>query len=325
MLRRMSSTGFIQLVPLGGVEAHPFANPTAPGCDNGGANCTNGNHGYSWNWNNGGTSGLPTGTYSDNFGYTNLLTNPDYTVFKSNWAWANKIDEKNLAVKFDLSGKLGELIDWTAGARYSDREVNYVHGRYLINGAGVGTGTAAPGGTLPGAGDPGGNCCLGAASGTWIYYSDPGYADIPYLTPGTNATGASLNLIYNNFANGPIAVKNPVTGGMTNPSTYLNTLWTQAGVANNTEAFFKDALNSYDVKEKTTAVFVMGDAGDDVFHANYRRAHPVTRAWKWTAARRIRMARPTSARHRGTASTQTMWRSRAPAATRTCCRRSTSC
>ncbi len=254
---------------VGGVEAHPFANPTAPGCDNGGANCTNGNHGYSWNWNNGGTSGLPTGTYSDNFGYTNLLTNPDYTVFKSNWAWANKIDEKNLAVKFDLSGKLGELIDWTAGARYSDREVNYVHGRYLINGAGVGTGTAAPGGTLPGAGDPGGNCCLGAASGTWIYYSDPGYADIPYLTPGTNATGASLNLIYNNFANGPIAVKNPVTGGMTNPSTYLNTLWTQAGVANNTEAFFKDALNSYQVKEKTTAVFVMGDSGNDVFHANY--------------------------------------------------------
>ncbi len=66
-------------------------------------------------------------------------------------------------------------------------------------------------------------------------------------------------------------MKNPVTGGMTNPATYLNTLWKQAGVPNNTERFFKDPLNSYNVKEKTTAVFIMGDAGDadGVYHANF--------------------------------------------------------
>ena len=48
---------------------------------------------------------------------------------------------------------------------------------------------------------------------------------------------------------------------MTNPATYLNTLWTQAGVPNGTEKFFKDALNSYDIMEKTTAAYHHGRCG----------------------------------------------------------------
>ena len=242
-------------------SANPSIQPTAPGCNNGANNCTNGNHGYAWTWNNGGTAGLPSAGYSNNYGYTSLLSNPAYTLFKSNWAWANTNDEKQYSFKFNLRARAG-IIDLTGGARYQDREVGYVHGRYLENGinpygiGGVGAGTAA------------GNCCIGAGSGTWLYYQDPGYAKIPYSTPQTNP---NLLLTYNNFANGPIAVKNPVTGGMTDPATYLNTLWKQAGVPNGTEAFFKDALNSYQVKEKTTAVFIMGDAGDSagLFHANF--------------------------------------------------------
>ncbi|MBS0374616.1 MAG: TonB-dependent receptor [Proteobacteria bacterium] len=236
--------------------------PGAPGCNNGGNNCTNGNHGYAWVWTNGGTSGLPTATYSDNYGYTNVLSNPVYTLFKSNWAWANKVDEKNWALKFNLKTALTDVIDLSAGARYASREVDYVHGRYLINGidpygiGGVGAGTAA------------GNCCIGAGSGTYIYYSDPGYATIPYSTPQTNP---NLLLLYNNFATGTIGVKNPYTSGMTNPATYLNTLWSQAGVQNATEAFFADPLNSYDVKERSGAAYVMGDAGDanHSWHANF--------------------------------------------------------
>jgi iron complex outermembrane recepter protein len=243
-------------------SANPSIQPTAPGCNNGGNDCTNGNHGYAWIWRNGGTSGLPAASYPNNYGYTNVLSNPAYTLFKSNWAWANKVDEKNYAFKFDLKGKVSDLITVTGGARYQDREIDYVHGRYLENGidplgvGGVGAGTAA------------GNCCTGPGSGTYLYFQDPGYAAIPYSTPQTNP---NLLLTYNNFANGPIAVKNPVTGGMTDPSTYLNTLWRQAGVVNNSERFFKDALNSYNVKEKTTSVFVMGDAGDanGLFHANF--------------------------------------------------------
>ncbi len=239
----------------------PSIQAGAPGCNNGGNNCANGNHGYAWLWNNGGTSGLPSASYPNNYGYSSVLSNPAYTLFKSNWAWANTVDEKQYAFKFDLHGKAG-IIDLTGGGRYQDREVNYVHGRYLEDGVapygigGVGAGTAA------------GNCCTSPASGTYLYYQDPGYAAIPYSTPQTNP---NLLLTYHNFANGPIAVKNPVTGGMTDPATYLNTVWKGAGVPNATERFFKDALNSYDVKEKTTAVFVMGDAGDQggLFHANF--------------------------------------------------------
>jgi len=237
----------------------PSVQPTAPGCNNGGTNCTNGNHGYAFIWNNGGTTGLPSATYPNNYGYTNVLSNPAYTLFKSNWAWANTVDEKQYSFKFDLHAKAGS-IDLSGGGRYQDRQVDYVHGRYLESGVnpygigGVGAGTKT------------GNCCIDAASGTWLYYQDPGYAAIPYSTPQTNS---NLLLNYNNFAVGNIAVKNPVTGGMTDPATYLNTLWKQAGVTNNTERFFKDPLNSFEVKEKTTAVFVMGDAGNEVYHANF--------------------------------------------------------
>ncbi|MBS0377627.1 MAG: TonB-dependent receptor [Proteobacteria bacterium] len=237
--------------------------PTAPGCNNGGNSCTNGNHGYQFVYGNGGTSGLPTVFYPSgaaNYGYSNVLSNPAYTLFKSNWAWANTIDEKNWAIKGNLYFKAGSVIDMTAGVRYEHREADYVHGRYLEDGinpygvGGVGAGTAA------------GNCCVGPASGTWLYYQDPGYATIPWSTPQTNP---NLLLTVNNFASGPIAVKNPYTGGMTNPATYLNTVWTQAGIPNGTEKLFVDALNSYDVTNKTTSAFVMGDVGDSVYHANF--------------------------------------------------------
>ena len=250
-------------------SASPSVQLAAPGCNNGSNNCTNGNHGYAWVWSNGGTSGLPSASYPNNYGYTALLSNPAYTLFKSNWAWANKVDEKNYSAKFNVHFQAGSVVTVSAGARYQSREVDYVHGRYMESGVnpygigGVGAGTDA------------GNCCTkngdgthNASVGTWLYFNDPGYATIPYSTPQTNP---NLVLNYNNFANGQIAVKNPYTGGMTNPSTYLNTLWAQAGVPNNTETFFKDALNSYDVKEKTSSAYVMGDAGepDGVFHANF--------------------------------------------------------
>jgi TonB-dependent receptor len=234
--------------------------PTAPGCNNGGNSCANGNHGYAFLYNNGGSSGLPTVSYPNNYGYTDVLSNPAYTLFKSNWAWANKVDEKDWAVKGSLTFRASSSLELTTGVRYEQRETDYVHGRYLIDGVnpygigGVGAGTAA------------GNCCISAASGTWIYYSDPGYATIPYSTPQTNA---NLLTTVNNFGSGPIAVKNPYTSGMANPSTYLNSLWGAAGVPNNTEQFFTDALNSYNVTNKTSAVFFMGDAGDEKYHANF--------------------------------------------------------
>ena len=71
--------------------------PSAPGCNNGQLcpNSTTGNHGYEFNYSNGGTSGLPSVSYLP----ANVLSNPAYTTFKSNWAWANLTDEKNFAVE----------------------------------------------------------------------------------------------------------------------------------------------------------------------------------------------------------------------------------
>src|SRR5882724_2852434 len=59
-------------------SANPSIQPTAPGCNNGANNCTNGNHGYAFIWNNGGTTGLPSVNYPNNYGYTNVLSNPAY-------------------------------------------------------------------------------------------------------------------------------------------------------------------------------------------------------------------------------------------------------
>ena len=251
--------------------ASGVTSPAAPGCNNGGASCDNGNHGYAFEWTNGGKSGLPTVNYPDAFGYTDLLSNPAYTTFKSNWAWANFTDEKNQAIKGNLHFKASNSLTISGGVRLAKRTVDQGFGRYLIDGATLGTSGV-------GAGTAAGNCCIAAGqSGTGIYYSDPGYSAIPFSIAGPLPSGSvgssnpELVKYYDSFASGTIAVKDPKVGGMTDPSTYLNTLWTQAGVANDTQAYFEDTLSSFEVDEKTHAVYLMGDVGDesDNYHANF--------------------------------------------------------
>ncbi len=244
--------------------------PAAPGCNNGGTSCTTGSHGYAFKWNNGGTSGLPSAVYPNSFGFTDILSNPAYTTFKSNWAWANFTDEKNQAIKGNLHFAVSNKLMISGGARYAKRDVDQTFGRYLIDGASLGR-AGIPAGT------PAGNGNLSPGqSGTEIFFSDPGYASIPFSIAGplpAGSPGASNpNLVkyYNNFAVGRIAVKDPGVGGMTNPATYLNTLWTAAGVPNTTESFFEDTLSSFAVGEKTKSIYLMGDAGDntDLYHLN---------------------------------------------------------
>jgi len=236
--------------------------PTAPGCNNGqlcGATGP-GNHGYEFSYANGGTSGLPSVSYLAP--YADVLNNPAYTTFKSNWAWANLTDQKNFAVKGEVQWdpaftEIKTTI--TAGLRYAGRDIDQTFGRYLINGtladglvAGTNTGTPA------------------AGFGPYLYYQDPGYGNpsIPYSTALSNP---ALALTVNNFAAGKIVVKNPGTSGITNPATYLQTVWAGAGVPNNTEQFFKDNLSSFEVTERTTAPYLMLDMGGPTsrIHANF--------------------------------------------------------
>ena len=232
--------------------------PGAPGCNNGGSVCgtdPNASQGYEFAWTNGGTSGLPTVSYLAPF--ANVLNNPAWTTFKSNWAWANLTDQKQFAGKADVSYDVPFLAEVSGaisgGVRFASRDVNQDFGRYLINGV------DANGNQL-------GNCCLGPGSGTYLYYLDPGYVDIPYSTATTNPGLAKL---VNNFAAGNILVKDIST--MTDPSTYLEKIWVGGGgAANNTEKLFKDTLSSFDVKERTSAGYVMADFGGKAsrFHLN---------------------------------------------------------
>jgi iron complex outermembrane receptor protein len=240
--------------------------PGAPGCNNGSSTCTNatGSHGYQFYYTNGGTSGLPSASYLAP--YANVLNNPAWTTFKSNWAWANLTDYKTFSVRGDLHWDPQFVKDVpmtiSAGVRYAGRDIDQTFGRYLING------TLASGEIAGSKGTPCGT--LAANTGPWLYYQDPGYGcpNIPYSTARSNP---GLALTVPNFAVGNIIVKNPTTGGMTNPSTYLESVWAGAGVPNTSEQFFVDHLSSFSVTERTTTTYLMLDLGQpsNNFHVNF--------------------------------------------------------
>ena len=248
------------------------ASPAAPGCNNGGATCTDGNHGYRFTWANGGDSGLPRVSYPDSFGFTNLLFNPEYTTFKSNWAWANIGEESKGAVNGNLHFKFNESLTLSGGLRYTDRDVEQTFGRYLIDAATVGYGGV-------GAGTAAGNCCIAAGqSGTGIYFSDPGYAAIPFTIMGTNPMGSpGVSMPH---ARPPVRQLQlgldpgeGSGGGRHDEPGHLSfdAVGAGAAMANAAQNFFVDTLSSFEVQEKTTALYLMGDVGDTEadYHANF--------------------------------------------------------
>jgi TonB-dependent receptor len=240
----------------------------APGCNNGNyKTCQSApaNPGYEFAYANGGASGLPSVNYIGN--YSDVLSNPNFTTFKSNWAWANLTHQEQYALKLDGAYDLGSGKDLgqtlSAGIRFASRDVDQTFGRYLINGT-LGNGEVAGSNT---------GCNTVAAPNTcgpWLYYQDPGYGtpNIPYSTAVSNPGLAST---VPNFAVGNIIVKNPSTSGLNKPSTYLNQVWNGAGVPNNTEQFFADGLSSFRVTEHTTAIYLMDDLNSlaDRYHLNF--------------------------------------------------------
>ena len=269
------------------------AAPTAPGCNNFSASCAagTGNPAIQLQWSNGGDSGLPTAKYIG--AYADVLSNPNYALFKSAWAWANGTKQEQGAIRGAVEYKPGFLkaVDGSisAGFRLGTRDIWQDFGRYLIQGLDVNGNYIS-------------NCCYAQGNGGGLYYQDPGYAAIPYDTAVSNQ---ALALTVKSFAFGNMIVKNPVTGGMTSPATFLNTIWNQAafvptnkpsaiivgGVAvpctnvpapaacavaaktkvpNNSEALYNASLSSFNVHESTKSFYLMGDMGDKDkgFHVN---------------------------------------------------------
>ncbi|MFV4733638.1 hypothetical protein ACNJUX_20840, partial [Mycobacterium tuberculosis] len=165
------------------------AAPSAPGCNNFGANCTTGNHGYEIQWSGGGSSGLPSAIALAP--YADVNSNPAYVLAKSNWAWANLTRQEQESVRGDLHYRPAFLNEASAvisaGFRFANRDVDQTFGRYLIDG---------------GAGVLGANnCCADPNGGSYLYYLDPGYVAIPYAT---GASSPSLFKTVNNFGVGAI-------------------------------------------------------------------------------------------------------------------------
>jgi len=186
----------------------------APGCNNFSPSCTDGNPAIQVQYTNGGSSGLPTAKFIG--AYADVLSNPAYALFKSAWGWDNKSKQEQDAIrgalvykpKF-LAGVDGSI---TGGFRLAKRDIWQTFGRYLIPGYDVNGNLIQ-------------NCCYAQGNGPGLYYQDPGYAAIPFSTA---TSSPNLALTVNNFMFGSMIVKNPVTGGMQSPATFLNTIWKTA-------------------------------------------------------------------------------------------------
>ena len=229
--------------------------PNAPGCNNGGGSCSSGNPAYLFKWANGGTSGLPSYSYLSPF--QDVLSNPDYALFKSNWAWADHNTGQNYAARADVEYDppfVNKYIQttFTAGFRYGDREIDVNHGKYLLDGLN------ADGSRIDNSGG-------GPGTGPWLYYLDPGYAAIPYSTATSNP---GLVQYVKSFNGQTFITKNAST--LSNPATYLESVWTGAGGRPETVKLFTDPLSSFKVDEQTDAGYLMADFGGHgvPFHLN---------------------------------------------------------
>ena len=245
--------------------------PSAPGCNNGASTCGTGpgNAPYQFNYNNGGTSGLPSYNYLG--AYKDILSNPAYATFKSNWAWADQNVARDFSIRADGERDLTFIkdVDSTVsfGFRYGSRAEEVDHGKYLINGT-ESNGLVA------------GGVNGGAGSGPYLYYQDPGYCaggganggcgqGTTYIPFSTATSNPGLGTTVRTFDGKTILVKN--ISSLSNPATFLNSVWAGAGVPNNTERLFEDTLSSFGVTEKTTAGYLMADLGSPYnrFHLNF--------------------------------------------------------
>jgi TonB-dependent receptor len=270
----------------------------------------------------GGNQGVNPGSPSCNFTYTNykglfpivsyvtpdLLTNPAYIVFKSNWAWDVKSQNQQWSGRLDGEYDLLEKVTLSSGLRYATKNVNYDFGRYLANAYGNGNcsfgdnpdgawddtyaagqytvagayipgtgginGHNAPTHVFGGAGCPNGQGQLSwegdqTIRGPWTYYQDPSLPNVDVQT-GTSNPGR-LAMVKDFFPAAGIQnllTQNPALMAKAGPIGFLEAANPNIPVADIKR--FKDVINSFKISNKVSEGYFMLDIGQPVdgFHIN---------------------------------------------------------
>ncbi len=231
----------------------------------------------------GGNQGVPAGAKSCAFTYTNvkglypsvsyttpdLLTNPAYIVFKSNWAWDVKSKNDQWSARADAEYDVLDKVTASAGLRYTTRTVDYDFGRYLLNAYGNGTCSFTGGGYVQGGPCPNGQGQLSwetdqAHRGPWTYYQDPSLPFVPVQTGISNPS--RLALVKDFFpAAGINQLLTQDPAQMTNAAAWIQSVNPNAPVQR-----FKDVINSFKITSKVSEGYFMFDIGrpSDDFHIN---------------------------------------------------------
>ena len=237
--------------------------PGAPGCNNGASTAhAPGNHGYEFNYANGGTSGLPSVSY---YRSNASLEQSGLHHVQVQLGVGQLTDERELAVKAELQWDPAFINDVQAynGRHSICRPRSRPNLRPIFDQRhGLAWATRTPATQRAG-------LLIGAGFGPWLYYQDPGYGSRIFRTPRPSPIRAWLTVP--NFGAGTSSSRTRIPAASTIPRTYYNQVWAGAGSPNKTEQFFVDGLSSFEVTEHTTAPYLMVDLGSPSsrFHVNF--------------------------------------------------------
>lgn len=229
---------------------------------------------YTFRYNN--SNGyLPSVTY--NAPFADVLTNPNYGLFKSHWAFGDRTDNEAYSLRGDVQFEPAFIeahnVVLSGGVRHASRDVSFVSGRYLAD--------------WSNSGEVDGHA-LGLDFGPYFYFQDGAIGnrgcDFPAETGLTCARFGNSPLIVTplqTFVSNPERVEriddffptgsvgSAITAanraGMRNPAAWLRSLYPTADID-----FFVDAPESFGVDEEVNSFYVMADVGgrEDRYHLN---------------------------------------------------------
>jgi TonB-dependent receptor len=235
------------------------------------------NYQFTYN-NNGGT--LPSFGLVGN---TDLYTNPANGFFKSHWAFADKTEAENWAVRGDLQFDPPFIesggVTFSGGLRLANRKIDYEFGRYLADYSGKGEldGSAfgqnwTPFGYFQDGAIGYKSCEIPASAGANFQFAPcERFGNSPALiTPYQTFTGSPgrVETINGFWAPGHITGNAVLVNNRSQMSNAL--AWIQSLYPDTPFSFFPSPLETFAVEEKTRSAYLMADVGEpgDRYHIN---------------------------------------------------------